>query len=595
MSTDTIYETKYVVPKRRAKVACDECHSRRVKCSGDRPCTGCRQIGIDCTFMRPRDRRGGASLKQRTNYIYRRQLKASERAAAAMSSSASASPSSLGSLVPISSILNEVQTIEPWEQVSNIRYPILLPVLPALHGIMSSETACTLLETYFSRSPWGTSYLVRRASFLTTDPARLRKTKPTLLFAMLCFASQYHLGTRFHLLDIPRGNMTDRLFMLAAKSVVSLSNLEDEATLDDVLSDIHLSCILSGSKYQKKSIEWWSATYQLARQLRLNEEFAHFSEEEKEERRRTWWLLYCTDRHQAISVRKPLSFRDAECHELRRPCKESLWSGTDGAFEGQSSPDSVTVGISYRVTDCSFFGLMLPLMSIFGEVTELYNLEENIQNIDLGPKRAIIQDHLDIYDDSLSDCTKLGFEEAERYMHYARHFLGTLHILFSGKWDPLDMLADVEACGLSPQVIYSAAMATIAANTIKDIQRLDPQFEFMPMFFGMFILQCSFPLLLVMKTLGMQSDENIIGACENILEAYTIFSGCSEGTVIDQFDPTNPYWPNFASITNEIKTSKRQPTTSPEMALQMMQDIHTKTREILGIYRWNKTGHGLNP
>lgn len=269
------------------------------------------------------------------------------------------------------------------------------------------------------------------------------------------------------------------------------------------------------------------------------------------------------DRHQALSVRKSLSFRDAECHELLHPCDDKLWNGADDF----SPPASGISGITYCVTDCSFFGFFLPLMSTLGEIIELYNIQESGQSADIEPKRVMIRHHLDSYDLSLSECTYDSYE-ARLYK------------------------CDVEESGLSQDLIYSAAMATIAANTIKEIQLLDAEFDYMPLLFGAFILQCSFPLLLLMKTFGTQSDENIIGGCEIIMEADTIFSRCNERMVQNPFW-SNPYWDSFASIIDKIKESKRQ-SRSPDVAFQTMQDIHTKTRDILGLYRWNKTGHGLN-
>lgn len=560
--------------KRRAVMACDECNSRRVRCNGQTPCVGCREVGIDCTYIRPRHKRGGASVKQKTNYIERRRNKALERTTDCPTSS-----------IPPPSYRSRTS----WIDGSEVRYPILWPVLNSLKDIITPLEACDMLDTYFNRSAWGNSFLVRRCSFLATDTMTIRKTKPTLIYAMLCYASHHYIGNRIEILEVSRGNATDKLFELAASSVVSFHQLDEEAELDDVISHIQLASILSSSKYQKKSIEWWSATYQLARQLRLNEEhIPGISAEEQEERRRTWWLLYCVDRHQALSVRKSFAFRDAESHELLRPCNETMWNGNDEL----SPPASNTSGITYRVTDCSFFGFILPLTGILGEIIELYNLQESGQSVDSEPKRAAIQHHLETYDESLSECI-YDTDEAQLYKTYARHTVSTLHILCAGKWDPLDVLADVEESGLSQNVIYSAAMATIAANIIKEIQSIDPDFDFMPLFFGTFVLQCSFPLLLLMKTFGTQSDENIIGGCETIMAAYNIFSRCRERVFQNPFW-SNPYWSSFESIIDEIKKSKRLPTTSPVVASQTMQDIHNKTREILGLYRWHKTGHGVN-
>lgn len=438
-----------------------------------------------------------------------------------------------------------------------------------------------MLETYFQHSAWGNSHILRKSSVLPIDASRIRKTKPALIYAILCFAAQHH---DFGSVSISRSDAIGRLFELTVSSVVLFQHLDKEPSLDDVISYIQLASVLSASNYQKKSVEWWSAAYLLAKQLRFNEECDNMdvTNQGKEERRRTWWLLYCVDRHQALSVRKSLSFRDAECQELLRPCDEAMWN---------SEIDDLgtlprTSGISYQVADCSFFGFILPLMSVLGEIIELYNLQESECGIDVEPMRNRIKEHLDTYDQSLSECT-FDDPEFQRFRCYARHTLSTLHILFASKWDPLDVLTDVEARGLSQEVVYLAAMATIAANSVRDIQQVDPVFDFLPLFFGLFLLQCSFPLLLVMKTFGTQSDDNIIGGCEIIMNAYKI-----------RFHPDETvgepslYWSNFTAVTNDIKFMKS--STDLEVALQTMHDIDNKVREIVGLYRWNRTGHGLH-
>lgn len=38
--------------KSRASIACDRCHSKKMKCSGDRPCMACAKCGATCDFTR---------------------------------------------------------------------------------------------------------------------------------------------------------------------------------------------------------------------------------------------------------------------------------------------------------------------------------------------------------------------------------------------------------------------------------------------------------------------------------------------------------------------------------------------------------------
>lgn len=406
---------------------------------------------------------------------------------------------------------------------------------------------------------------------------------------MLCLGSLDRDSDPSFVLDVKRRNLTDRLFELAATSTTSFYDLDREAVLDDVITHIQLATIASSSKYQKKSIEWWSAAYQLARQLRLNEEVSQdLSLEQCEERRRVWWLLYCIDRHQALSVRKSLAFRDAECHDLRRPCDDLSWNSPD-TFQ---QPPSRVSGITYTVTDCSFFGFFLPLMSILGEITEQYNFEESGRFSLAEPQKRMVQQHLDQYEASLGSYI-CSCDATDVYQCYSRHTLSTLYVLSRAKWDPVDALLDVEASGLSEDAIYSAAMATISAKCLGDIKRTDPGFGFMPLIFGTFALHCSFPLLLLIKTFGAQSDENIIGGCESFIDA-SIISGRHGSRAPDELASVSPYLANMISIIKEVRAAQSHAQDNEDVVSRSMQDINNKAHEILRIYRWNKTGHGVN-
>lgn len=49
-----------------AKQACDCCRIRRVKCDGKRPCSGCLQNSLDCTYLQPSRKRGPKSIRLRS-------------------------------------------------------------------------------------------------------------------------------------------------------------------------------------------------------------------------------------------------------------------------------------------------------------------------------------------------------------------------------------------------------------------------------------------------------------------------------------------------------------------------------------------------
>lgn len=87
---------------------------------------------------------------------------------------------------------------------------------------------------------------------------------------------------------------------------------------------------MSAGDFKSDSHKWWSKAIRLAYSLRLHREDAlhddgmrrHESNsrgqspaelETQEERRRVFWLLYCLDRHLALSYNKGLSIPDHIC------------------------------------------------------------------------------------------------------------------------------------------------------------------------------------------------------------------------------------------------------------------------------------------
>ena len=80
---------------------------------------------------------------------------------------------------------------------------------------------------------------------------------------------------------------------------------------------------------------------------------------------------------------------------------------------------------------------------------------------------------------------------------YGTHVLHVLHILLSGKWDPISMLDDNDLWISSPGFISATAHAVSAAEAIGNILKYDPDLSFMPYFFGIYLLQGSFLLLLI--------------------------------------------------------------------------------------------------
>jgi hypothetical protein len=111
-----------------------------------------------------------------------------------------------------------------------------------------------------------------------------------------------------------------------------------------------------------------------------------------------------------------------------------------------------------------------------------------------------------------------------------------LHILLTGKWDPISLLDDNDLWISSQSFINATGHAVSAAEAIDNILEYDPGLEFMPFFFGVYLLQGSFLLLLIADKLQVskltqspwmtpnflqvEASPSVVRACETIVRAH---------------------------------------------------------------------------
>jgi hypothetical protein len=365
-------------------------------------------------------------------------------------------------------------------------------------------------------------------------------------------------------------------------------------TLDDVVTYIHLATVVSASEYKGASLRWWNAAWSLARELKLGRELPQnpasmpsqppetvndvdadgeadddlpntagmITEEEREERRRIWWLCYTVDRHLALCYNRPLFLLDIECDGLLQPMDDTLWQAGD-FYTGDSSiritspsgtPRIRRRGPNFECTGHSIFGYFLPLMTILGEIVDLYHAK-NHPRFGVGFRSAQEWDdhaseiarQLEAYGQSLKDfesrhlsapneeqtdksnmegitstnptshiehndigtpsvhsvhtSSSAHISEADIQTRivvaYGTHVMHVLHILLTGKWDPISLLDDNDLWISSQSFINATGHAVSAAEAINNILEYDPGLEFMPFFFGVYLLQGSFLLLLI--------------------------------------------------------------------------------------------------
>jgi xylanolytic transcriptional activator XlnR len=301
------------------------------------------------------------------------------------------------------------------------------------------------------------------------------------------------------------------------------------------------------------------------------------TEEEREERRRIWWLVYTVDRHLSLCYNKPLFLLDVECDGLLQPMDDTLWQA--GEFYSGDSSIHITSpngsarirrrGPNFECTGHSIFGYFLPLMTILGEIVDL-NHAKNHPRFGVGFRSAQEWDdhaneitlQLEAYERSLKEfeqrylstlsntdencniemgnsnhndvtspsghsvntlTSRMTTEsdiQTRIVVAYGTHVMHVLHILLTGKWDPISLLDDNDLWISSQSFINAMGHAVSAAEAIENILEFDPGLEFMPFFFGVYLLQGSFLLLLIADKLQSEASPSVVKACETIVRAH---------------------------------------------------------------------------
>jgi hypothetical protein len=299
--------------------------------------------------------------------------------------------------------------------------------------------------------------------------------------------------------------------------------------------------------------------------LGQNNQPGFVSEEEREERRRIWWLLYMVDRHLAICYNRPLFLLDIECDGLLQPDNEASWQAGE-YYPSENHAESLFFRRRGPTFDCSghsLYGFFLPIMTILGEIIDL-NQARNHPRFGLRFKNSAdwddqaheISNQLDAYGQSLQDFAARhlnppepkpdgtnGFDsgtsphsvgtansnpnrmtesalQTKIVLAYGTHLMHTMHILLNGKWDPISLLDDNDLWISSQSFITATGHAVSAAEAINEILEYDPDLSFMPFFFGIYLLQGSFLLLLIADKLQAEASQSVVKACETIVRAH---------------------------------------------------------------------------
>ncbi|KAM7220976.1 Xylanolytic transcriptional activator xlnR [Rhypophila decipiens] len=292
-------------------------------------------------------------------------------------------------------------------------------------------------------------------------------------------------------------------------------------------------------------------------------------------------------------------------------------------------------GPSFECTGHSIFGYFLPLMTILGEIVDLHHAR-NHPRFGVGFRSSREWDdqtneivrHLETYEQSLKrfeqrnlslsaqaqaadekaaeaagvptandvphdvgtpsvQSVHSGHTSASRMtesdiqtrivMAYGTHVMHVLHILLTGKWDPINLLDDNDLWISSQGFITATGHAVSAAEAISNILEFDPGLEFMPFFFGIYLLQGSFLLLLIADKLQLEASPSVVKACETIIRAH-------EACVVTL---NTEYQRNFSRVMRSALAQVRGRV--PED----LGEQHQRRRELLALYRWTGDGTGL--
>ncbi|KAK4107063.1 hypothetical protein N656DRAFT_561562 [Canariomyces notabilis] len=406
-------------------------------------------------------------------------------------------PSALDTPFPLLTCVSNIQ--QPEISRSQLRYPVLEPLVPYLTGSIDLTLAYDLLERYFESrpltplyplSPYVLCFLYRRRSFL--NGSRPRQCKAVLLSSMLWAAAEISESSLLAGHQHARRQVCDRLKLLT----LALAQIDVPAgNVDDVVACISLATV--GSALEHEGSTWSNAACSLARELQLGCELpadalsihqsdkdSSMAEEEREIRRRVWWLLYIVDRHLALHENRPPVLSDGECSGLLQPMNDMDYQ--EGNFQARLQ----IYGSPFQCTSPSLYGFFLPLMAILGEV-----LDHRRPTLSVAEKVASYERSLECLKQQCKELRGPAAVAQNRLAAaYGTYMVYVLRILLTREhWEV--NLVDNSDRGLSLAFFDAATHTLSAAKAVSDILKWDPGLELMPFFFSIFLFWGSFPLL----------------------------------------------------------------------------------------------------
>ncbi|KAJ9604700.1 hypothetical protein H2200_010814 [Cladophialophora chaetospira] len=279
------------------KKACDACHRRKVKCSGDQPCSNCAQTHLQCTYLAIPQKKGPKGSRGKVISGIRN----TQKEATTSKSSATTAPS----LTRESSSSFDFNS--PPNSPPNAQNVTLL----------SRQTIENCVNFYFSDMST-TAWILNRetlkqaiATRVTTDPEVYCLTGSLCAFVMVQPGMNLAVAPGSHWEGEPPENRYGYANMILNDVIRTRKSINyvESPTLTSVQTSFFLfSCYFT---LEKQNICWFhlreAAT--LAHVMGMHEESSYLIDDPVEAmyRRRMYWLLLVTERAYAIERHHPLT------------------------------------------------------------------------------------------------------------------------------------------------------------------------------------------------------------------------------------------------------------------------------------------------
>jgi hypothetical protein len=159
-------------------------------------------------------------------------------------------------------------------------------------------------------------------------------------------------------------------------------------------------------------------------------------------------------------------------------------------------------------------------LETFGHSLQVFEAHSGQAAADLNPTNSDVVTPSVVSANSDSQASSELSLQTRTTIAYGAHIMHVLHILLTGKWDPIALLDDNDLWISSQSFVTATGHAVSAAEAVSNVIEYDPDLSFMPFFFGIYLLQGSFLLLLFADKLQGDVSPDVVRACETIVRAH---------------------------------------------------------------------------